>query len=138
MPQSRIASPGDPAGTASALRRCETVAVSAADARLRTVSPSLIRVVVALICASCIAGLIVTSIADETDAALAFGLVGATAAIGLILVSAVAPPGRADTYDEEQAAAVEASVERLVAEGADEAAVRDLAKRAISLGRSSR
>ena len=113
--------------------------MSAADARLRTVSPRLVRAVVAVVCAGCIAGLIGASIADETHLALTFGLVGAVAALGLILVSAVAPPRRGEPrYDERDAAEVERGVTRLVASGADETEVRDLVKRAIALGRKSR
>ena len=126
-------------GAVDRIDRRETVAVSAADAQLRTVSPGLVRIGVALVCAACIAGLIVSSIADRTHAALAFGLVGAAAAVGLILVAAVAPPGREApaTFDDALAAQVETSIAGLVADGADEESVRKLVKQSISLGRSS-
>jgi hypothetical protein len=55
-----------------------------------------LRVIVVVVCGLGIAGMIVSSIADSTGAALTFGLVTATAVIVLIAVTAVNqknPPG---------------------------------------------
>jgi len=78
-----------------------------------------------------IAGMIVSSIADNTGAALTFGLVTAVAVLCAIVATAVS--GRPD---EEQAARVEAGVQELVAAGADEGAVRRLVSEAVRLGKS--
>lgn len=92
-----------------------------------------------------IGGMIAGSIADSNGVAITFGLITAVAAIGLILVSSVAPPGslrRADPNNEAgvpvveaTAADVEARVEALVAAGADEIAVRQLVQRSIDLAK---
>ena len=49
--------------------------MSAADARTRLLSPGTIRGAALLLCATSIVGMIVTSIADRIDAAIAFGFV---------------------------------------------------------------
>lgn len=93
-----------------------------------------------------IGGMIAGSIADNNGIAITFGLITAAAAVGLILVSSVAPPESfrrpADdsepTFDERTAADVEARIERLVADGADEAEVRRLVHQAVQLGRDAR
>lgn len=77
-----------------------------------------------------IAGMIVSSIDDNTGAALTFGLVTAVAVLCLIVATAVA--GRPD---EAQAARVEALVGEVVAQGADEPTVRRLVGEAVRLGR---
>jgi hypothetical protein len=96
-----------------------------------------VRLVVVAVGVAGIAGMIVSSIADNADAALAFGLVLATAVVGLMLVTAVvsqqAPPRAA----EELGAAVEGRVAALVAAGADEQEVRALVAEAVRLGRST-
>ena len=100
-----------------------------------------------------IAGMIIGSIADNNGLAITFGLVTAAAAVGLILVTAVAGPdaftpnrstpgpeatGRdAGPATEEDAARLEGQITELVAGGADEAAVRALVRQAISFGRRS-
>ena len=95
-----------------------------------------VRLAVVVVCVGGIAGMIVSSIADNTDAALTFGLITAAAATSLILVTAVAarPPG-----DEEAiGAALEEQIADLVEAGADERAVRTLVRQAIELGRAQR
>lgn len=111
---------------------------------LRTV---VVRRIVVAVCVCGVAGLIVTSILDRTGAAVTIGLVTAGAVVCLIVATAVAPPptvaSTASTppppahgaVDEEQAAQVERSVAELVAGGADEAAVRDLVRESLRLGR---
>ena len=81
-----------------------------------------------------IGGMIAGSIADNNGFAITFGLITAAAALGLILVTAVAPPG----VDDASAALVEEQVGQLVAAGADESQVRELVRRAVNLGRRSR
>ena len=143
-PQARSSGPTPSSPIASSTSRSlPGSTVSAADARLRTVSPPcLVRVVVAVVCAACIAGLIGSSIADETHLALTFGLVGAVAALGLILVSAgrAARPRRlaALRRADREAAEVERGVAQLVAAGADETAGARTGRRATGLGRKSR
>jgi Arc/MetJ family transcription regulator len=64
-------------------------------------------------------------------------LVAAAAVACLIVATAVSPP-TAVRYDDDRAAQVEELVGRLVAEGADEAAVRALVGEAVRLGREGR
>ena len=65
--------------------------MSAADARTRLLAPGTIRGIALLLCATGIVGMIVTSIADNVDAAIAFGFVGATGALALLLVGVLVP-----------------------------------------------
>jgi uncharacterized membrane protein (DUF2068 family) len=92
-------------------------------------TPKAVRAVVLVVCAAGIVGMIVT-----------FGLITAAAVLGLILVSAVAPPGAAAGPEDEEAAAAELEdlVQALVREGADERAVRDLVRAALGLSRIRR
>ena len=92
-----------------------------------------IRRALVAVCVAGIAGMIVTSIADSNDGALAFGLLTAAAALGLILVTAVTDGGRARDGDQ-LGDAVEWRIGRLVAAGADERVVRALARDAVELG----
>ncbi len=101
-----------------------------------------------------IGGMIAGSITDNNGFAITFGLLTAAAALGLILVTAVAPPGSlapdgargarpagqtdAAPVDDAAAARVEEQVGQLVAAGADEGQVRELVRRAVDLGRRSR
>jgi hypothetical protein len=94
------------------------------------VSARSIRQIVVAVCVVSIAGMIVSSIADSTGAAITFGLVAAVAVVCLILVTATASPeafGRVGV-DEEVAADVERRVQALAAEGADEAELRALVR----------
>lgn len=104
------------------------------------VAPRLIRRLVLAVFAVGIAGMIITSINSNNDGALAFGLVTAIAAIGLVLVTSVAPPGslgpvRPTEFDQRLALDLEDRIAELVAAGADEDAVRRLVGRAVDLGR---
>ena len=94
-----------------------------------------VRLAVIVVCVGGIAGMIVSSIADNTDAALTFGLITAAAATALILVTSVAAQGPADR--EVAAAALEHRIAALVEAGADERALRALVGEAIELGRAS-
>jgi len=120
------------------------------------VAPRTIRRLVVAVFVAGIAGMIVGSIADDNGVAVTFGLLSAAAAVGLILVTASAPPGAfasgnrgtevtggrrddADPLDEEVAGrAVEEQVGRLVDGGADEREVRELIRRSIAFGRLRR
>jgi hypothetical protein len=105
-------------------------------------SPRTVRRLVIVVFVAGIAGMIVGSIADNNGMAVTFGLVTAAAALGLILVTAVADPSslgsRRGAVDDDAAASVEEQVDRLVTSGADEHQVRELVRRAVSLGRRSR
>lgn len=98
------------------------------------ISVRTIRLGLVAVCAAGIVGMIVTSAGGSNDGALAFGLVTAAAAVGLILVTAVTsrPPPEAE---EALALQVEQRVVELVAAGADEAEVRHLVGVAARLGR---
>jgi hypothetical protein len=113
-------------------------------------SPRWIRRLVAVVWVAGILGMILGSIADNNGVAVTFGLITAAASIGLILVTAAAGPGafdpsstrRRDTTPkpapanvDAAGAAVEEQVARLVAGGADEAALRELVRRSVALGR---
>ena len=109
-------------------------------------SPRTIRRLVLVVFVGGIAGMIVGSILDNNGVAITFGLVTATAAVGLILVTAVAPPEAfrkgavrmtiTPTIDDgDDGALVEEQVGRLVTAGADEAEVRELVRRSITFGR---
>jgi len=120
------------------------------------VAPITIRRLVVAVFVIGIAGMIVGSIADDNGVAVTFGLLSAAAAVGLILVTASAPPdafvtdataegaeeGRAvdsSPVDAEAAgAAIEEQVTRLVDAGGDEREVRELVRRAVAFGRLRR
>jgi hypothetical protein len=92
-----------------------------------------------------IPGMIVSSINDHTGAAVTFGLISAGAVLMLIAATAVVtgriPPdatGPLRTADAEgEGAELEAGIQALVTAGADEAAVRDLVRQAVRLGRAA-
>lgn len=87
------------------------------------------------VCLIGIPGMIVTSIADATGGALAFGLAIAVAVTGLILVTAVTAPSPGAALAEEAAAErVEAEVATLAAQGVDEAGLRRLVRSSVRLG----
>jgi hypothetical protein len=83
-----------------------------------------VRVLVIAVCVSGIAGMIVSSIAENNGAALTFGVLTAVAVLVLIAVTAAGPR----PLSEEDARALEARIQDLVDGGADEAAVRDLVR----------
>jgi hypothetical protein len=97
-----------------------------------------VRWVVIGVCVAGIAGMIVGSVADNNDVALTFGLITAAAVVCLMVATAVTPPAtatKAAAFDDAQAARVENLVGRLVADGAQEDAVRQLVGEAVRLGR---
>src|SRR5687768_11239199 len=98
-------------------------------------SPRGVRRVVIAVCVAGIAGMIVSSIADNTGAALTAGLITAIAVLCLIVATAVTA-ARGVGVQELLANDVEERVESLVADGADEADVRALVSAAVKLGRS--
>lgn len=119
-------------------------------------SPRILRRIVVLVFVSGIAGMIVGSIKDNNGVAITFGLVTAVAALGLILITSVAPPGsltkapaddesghpdlteRVVPIDEAAARDIEARIQALVDAGADETDVRLLVRRSVDMGRTSR
>jgi hypothetical protein len=98
-----------------------------------------VRRVVIAICGLGVAGMIVSSITDDTGAALTFGLVTAAAVACLMVASAVGGPGggRPLPPDEVQAERVENLVRQVVAAGAEEPLVRTLVREAVRLGRGA-
>ncbi|MEX1217387.1 MAG: hypothetical protein WEA11_02565 [Acidimicrobiales bacterium] len=108
-----------------------------------TLGPRAIRRIVIVIFIAGIGGMIVGSILDSNGFAITFGLITAIAALALVLVTQVSPPGSLTKpgkpeppfVDEELAADLETRISTLVANGADETALRKLVGRAIELGR---
>jgi hypothetical protein len=96
-----------------------------------------LRRIVVVVCICAIAGMIVSSIIDNTGAAITFGLVAAAAVVCLILVTATAAPGAfgARVVDEEAASDVEHRVQALAAAGADEPELRALVRAARRMER---
>ncbi len=93
-----------------------------------------------------IPGMIVASINDNSGAAVTFGLVGVGAALALLAATAVTTPrlapqamGHLETpvIDETEAEALEEQIQTLVSSGVDEAALRDLVRRAVHMARRS-
>jgi len=99
------------------------------------VSARLVRRLLVAACVTGIAGMIITSIADSTGGALAFGLLTGGAALTLMTLTAAARDGAA-TDDEVLARSVEQRMADLVASGADEHRLRLLVSDAVRLGRS--
>lgn len=105
--------------------------------------PRAIRRIVIVVFVLGIGGMIAGSILDNNGFAITFGLITAVAALALVLVTQVSPPGSLakpgepvpTVVDERLAADLEQRIERLVADGADETEVRKLVGRAIDLGR---
>jgi hypothetical protein len=96
-------------------------------------SPASVRLIRA-VCVLCfvggIAGMIVASLADNNiEAVLAAGI------ITVLAVSTVTTTRRTAEFDEADAEILEHGIRRVVDSGADETAVRDLVRRAITLGR---
>jgi hypothetical protein len=109
------------------------------------VSPRLVRRIVLAVFVIGIGGMIAGSIADNNGTAITFGLITAVAALALVLVTSVSPPGSlakgggvvTDQVGERLAADLEDRIAALVAGGADEDEVRKLVGRAVELGRRS-
>lgn len=86
-----------------------------------------------------IAGMIVASLADNNvGAVLTAGILSAIAAIVLLAVSTVTAQRRLAEFDDADAEILEHGVRRLVEDGANELALRDVVRRAIELGRRAR
>ena len=108
-----------------------------------TIGPRGIRRIVIVVFVLGIGGMIAGSILDNNGFAITFGLITAIAALALVLVTQVSPPGSlakpgkpvAPVIDERLAADLESRIETLVADGANETEVRKLVGRAIELGR---
>ena len=105
------------------------------------ISPRLVRRGVVAVFIAGIIGMIVSSILDSTGGAITFGLLTAVAAIALVLVTSVSPPGAlgrdgtAVVTDERVAADLDTRVAALVESGTDEEQLRRLVTRAIEFGR---
>jgi hypothetical protein len=83
-----------------------------------------------------LAGIIVTSIVNNNNGlVLTFGGCTVLAAVVLIAISAVTEHSTIDAFAEAEAEQLEAHIGALVAEGADENAVRALVRAAMRLGR---
>ena len=97
-----------------------------------------VRRVVLAVCGAGIAGMIVSSIAGSTGAAMTFGLVAAVAVLCSIVATAVTVPRGVAAPDSDADALgrrIEDRVATLVREGADETALRQLVADAVRLGR---
>ncbi|MFM8862839.1 MAG: hypothetical protein ACKOIA_10370 [Acidimicrobiia bacterium] len=114
---------------------------SLAEPAAARIDPRLVRRIVLVVFVLGIAGMIVGSIRSSNGAAMTFGLITAVAALALVLVSSVSPPPSSvpdsPVIDERLAADVEDRIGALVADGADEDAVRRLVGRAVELGRGA-
>lgn len=96
----------------------------------------LIRTVSAVIFVASIAGLIVSSINGNNEGwVLSIGMVSAITAIILMVASAVASTTRHPDFSDVLAETIEDRIQRLVAAGADEAEVREIARMSVKLGR---
>lgn len=96
------------------------------------ITPRIVRIAAIAVCAGGIAGMIVTSILDSTDGALAFGLVTVLAVAALLLMGAVAPTRRG--IDEVTAEELEREIAELVGAGAEERRLRRVVALARRLG----
>jgi hypothetical protein len=91
-----------------------------------------------VVCVAGVAGMIVSSIASSTGAALTFGLITAVAVLCSIVATAVTQTASATSDADELGVAVEDDVALLVDQGADETRVRELVTHAVQLGRALR
>ena len=105
-------------------------------ARLRTVPAAAVRAATIAVSGAGIVGMIIGSIADNNGVAITFGLLTAAAVLCLITTSAVAPPRRARAISESDAEGLETAIQALVADGADEDAIRQLVRKAIDASRA--
>ena len=94
-----------------------------------------LRAGVIAVCVAAIPTMIVGSILDRNGIAL-FGGMCAAIAIGCLLVATTVAPVPKPNSAEDEAARVEALINDLTAQGANEAALRGLANTAIRLGRA--
>jgi len=105
------------------------------------ISPRLVRRAVLGVFVGGIIGMIVSSILESTGGAITFGLLTAAAAIALVLVTSVSPPGAlakpnstSASTDDRVAADLESRITALIDAGADEDQVRRLVSRSIDYG----
>lgn len=97
-----------------------------------------IRITSGIVFVGSIAGLIVSSINGNNEGwVVTIGLVSAITAIVLIAVSAATSNRRNPAFVDADAEVVELRVRALVEAGADEAAVRELVRLSLKLGRDS-
>lgn len=97
-----------------------------------------IRIASGIVFVVSIAGLIVSSINGNNEGwVVTIGLVSAVTAIVLIAVSAATSNRRNPAFVDADAEVVELRVRALVDAGADEAAVRELVRLSLKLGRDS-
>ena len=105
-----------------------------------------VRSAVAAVCVVGIAGMIASSVAGSTGAAITFGLVTVVAILCSMVATAVtggprrgdAPPARGEGEGGALGNEIEALVRALVEDGADEDRVRRLVRDAVRFGRSAR
>jgi hypothetical protein len=104
------------------------------------ITPRSIRAIVLLWCAGGIAGMIVTSIADSINGAIAFGLLAAAAVVALLLVTAVAGNDAFGSGEPnpDGAAHIEREIAALVKDGCDETRIRQLVRHSVTMGRTMR
>ena len=123
-----------------------TAPTAPSDRPAAKISPRIIRRIVLIVFVLGIGGMIGGSIAESTGMAITFGLITAIAALGLVLVTSVAPEGSLAKpgesvpvqVDEQLAGDLEDRIVELVDQGADETLVRKLVGRAIELGGQTR
>jgi hypothetical protein len=95
-----------------------------------------IRTASAVIFVASIAGLIVSSVNGNNEGwVLSIGMVSAITAIILMVASAVASTTRHPDFSDVLAESIEDRIQRLVAAGADETQVREIARMSVKLGR---
>ena len=95
-----------------------------------------IRSASAVVFVASIAGLIISSVNGNNEGwVLSIGMVSAVTAIILVVASAVASTTRHPDFSDVLAESIEQRIQRLVAAGADEAEVREVAKMSVKLGR---
>ena len=105
---------------------------------MRSTFVTAIRIVSAVVFVASIAGLIVSSINGNNEGwVVTIGSVSAITAIVLIAVSAATSNRRNPAFVDADAEVVELRVRALVEAGADEAAVRELVRLSLKLGRDS-
>lgn len=96
------------------------------------ITPPLVRIASIVLCAAGIAGMIVTSVLEHAEGALAFGLVTVLGAFALLLMGAVAPTRRG--IDEVTAQQLETEIAELVDAGTEERRLRRVVTLARRLG----
>ena len=111
------------------------------ESQSATLNPRAIRLLVAIVCVACVAGMIVTAALKQLGGVLAFGCLSSGAIVALMAVIASQPgqgteSGISMSIDAGQAVLVESLVVDTISEGASESTVRTLVGAAVALGRS--